>query len=63
MSFTVEDAVRTYEEHGAGSVPYKAVKSKLREWGATSEESATVLQEALDKKLLVFDQVGSLSRP
>lgn len=38
MSFTSKDAVRAFEEHGTAAVPYKTVKAKLKEWGATAED-------------------------
>ena len=60
MVFTSEDAARAFEELGKTAVPYKTVKAKLKEWGASPEESAIAVQDALDKKILLIDQTGAL---
>lgn len=63
MSVTAIEAVKAFEAHGATGVHHIAVQSKLREWGATAEESATALQEAIDRGLLLLDSLGSVHKP
>lgn len=63
MTFTAQDAVKAFEELNVSRVHQMAVQSKLREWGATSSESATALQNAINLNLLVMDSLGSVGKP
>jgi hypothetical protein len=58
-----DDAVSAFDSFGDKSVHQMSVQSKLRDWGASAEESAAALQAALDGGVLVMDQLGAISKP
>lgn len=62
MAYTAEDVVKAFEDFFQTAVPYKVVKSKLIERGATRAESATALSDAIHRDLLAVDEVGNVIR-
>lgn len=62
MAITADDAVKAFEEYRQANVPYRQVKSKLIEKGATRSEAAIALSDALHSDLLVVNVHGELSR-